>query len=287
MPARRLIRLDDALTHLARALDLHQALGNRTELAHTHLDLARLHARRDACPKPWPVPRRPSTSTPPWAIGRDRPGPSFGRLVPLAARRPPPVPHVLRAGAGALHRTRRPRRAGGHLGQPRLRSPAPGRPPPGSNLLPQRRRAVPRPRGPLLRGRRTRPPQREPPGRRRDRRSTAGRPARRGQPRRTRRPGLGRHPRPAAPPRPAGRPLSGPTQHPRADSRPTGLRERTDPLTAGRGPDRVRRHAPAWPPRPGPPRGPGRGRLRPSAYVRQAACPHGGPPCGHVMDYRP
>ncbi|WP_405764863.1 AfsR/SARP family transcriptional regulator [Streptomyces sp. NBC_01538] len=47
----RLIRLDDALTHLARALDLHQALGNRTELAHTHLDLARLHARRDTYPE--------------------------------------------------------------------------------------------------------------------------------------------------------------------------------------------------------------------------------------------
>ena len=26
--------------------------------------------------------------------------------------------------------------------------------------------------------------------------------------------------------------------------------------------------------------------LAASAYVRQAACPHGGPPCGHVMDYR-
>ncbi|MET8077720.1 BTAD domain-containing putative transcriptional regulator [Streptomyces sp. NPDC005303] len=47
----RLMRLDDALTHLARALDLHQALGNRTELAHTHLDLARLHARRDTYPE--------------------------------------------------------------------------------------------------------------------------------------------------------------------------------------------------------------------------------------------
>ncbi|MFD3581709.1 BTAD domain-containing putative transcriptional regulator [Streptomyces sp. NPDC058683] len=47
----RLMRLDDALTHLARALDLHKALGDRTELAHTHLDLARLHARRDAYPE--------------------------------------------------------------------------------------------------------------------------------------------------------------------------------------------------------------------------------------------
>ncbi|MGW5655169.1 BTAD domain-containing putative transcriptional regulator [Streptomyces humi] len=44
----RLMRTDDALTHLARALDLHKALGHRTEQAHTHLDLARLHARRDA-----------------------------------------------------------------------------------------------------------------------------------------------------------------------------------------------------------------------------------------------
>ncbi|WP_079179196.1 AfsR/SARP family transcriptional regulator [Streptomyces humi] len=44
----RLMRTDDALTHLARALDLHKALGDRTEQAHTHLDLARLHARRDA-----------------------------------------------------------------------------------------------------------------------------------------------------------------------------------------------------------------------------------------------
>ncbi|WP_093631730.1 AfsR/SARP family transcriptional regulator [Streptomyces sp. 3213.3] len=47
----RLTRLDDALTHLARALDLHKALDDRTEVAHTHLDLARLHARRDACPE--------------------------------------------------------------------------------------------------------------------------------------------------------------------------------------------------------------------------------------------
>jgi DNA-binding SARP family transcriptional activator/tetratricopeptide (TPR) repeat protein len=47
----RLMRLDDALTHLARALDLHKALGNGTELAHTHLDLARLHARRDTYPE--------------------------------------------------------------------------------------------------------------------------------------------------------------------------------------------------------------------------------------------
>ncbi|MFF5363682.1 BTAD domain-containing putative transcriptional regulator [Streptomyces scabiei] len=47
----RLMRLDDALTHLDRALDLHQALGDRTELAHTHLDLARLHARRDTYPE--------------------------------------------------------------------------------------------------------------------------------------------------------------------------------------------------------------------------------------------
>ncbi|MGW1563150.1 AfsR/SARP family transcriptional regulator [Streptomyces sp. NPDC002144] len=47
----RLTRLDDALTHLTRALDLHKALGDRTELAHTHLDLARLHARRDAYPE--------------------------------------------------------------------------------------------------------------------------------------------------------------------------------------------------------------------------------------------
>ncbi|MDX3115587.1 AfsR/SARP family transcriptional regulator [Streptomyces scabiei] len=47
----RLMRLDDALAHLARARDLHRALGNRTELAHTHLDLARLHARRDSCPE--------------------------------------------------------------------------------------------------------------------------------------------------------------------------------------------------------------------------------------------
>ncbi|MET7694560.1 BTAD domain-containing putative transcriptional regulator [Streptomyces sp. NPDC005483] len=47
----RLTRLDDAHTHLARALDLYKALGDRTELAHTHLDLARLHARRDAYPE--------------------------------------------------------------------------------------------------------------------------------------------------------------------------------------------------------------------------------------------
>ncbi|WP_427924072.1 BTAD domain-containing putative transcriptional regulator [Streptomyces sp. cg40] len=47
----RLTRLDEALTHLARALDLHKALDDRTEVAHTHLDLARLHARRDACPE--------------------------------------------------------------------------------------------------------------------------------------------------------------------------------------------------------------------------------------------
>ena len=47
----RLMRLDDALTHLTRALDLHKALGDRTELAHTFLDLARLHARRDAFPE--------------------------------------------------------------------------------------------------------------------------------------------------------------------------------------------------------------------------------------------
>ncbi|MET7482980.1 BTAD domain-containing putative transcriptional regulator [Streptomyces sp. NPDC005538] len=47
----RLMRLDEALTHLTRALDLHKALGDGTELAHTHLDLARLHARRDAYPE--------------------------------------------------------------------------------------------------------------------------------------------------------------------------------------------------------------------------------------------
>lgn len=50
------------------------------------------------------------------------------------------------AGNHAVVIDRVPRRADGHLGQPRLRPPAPGRPPPGRGLLRQRRRAVPRSR---------------------------------------------------------------------------------------------------------------------------------------------